>query len=368
MAKYSLKQNIQTHFNSQIIKDINDSLESSYNDEEIKQFIIKSVNTLLSEIGNQSYFPVYSRCDIQISQWLSAEHITPENNFDISINWRSGATEHQLGVNIYCHYAWFTWIVWCLIFTSSFIVCFLFLPRPYSARQQDWLKNGENQLSSKQLKRSAFLIEQLSDTQYKWFLSAISAKTWQQADLLACLGSSDFTSLGSEQLNWFAFSYFHYNKQLKPALSAANAKPSLIFDLKQKTITVHGITIALPITPFLYYFWYAQRRVKDIDNGWLLNPANNKSSPQLSESLAQLMQTYQGNTRAINDLLQNGLTPKKLDQNRNRIKDEMLAIIPETLVSHYLFESKRDPKTARFTCRLILSEQNIEFKNLKELI
>jgi hypothetical protein len=63
------------------------------------------------------------------------------------------------------------------------------------------------------------------------------------------------------------------------------------------------------------------------------------------------MRCFGGHARAINELELHGLKAKTLDQNRNKIKDEMLAYFGE-LANPYLFQKSRDPKTGRYQHQL----------------
>jgi len=47
------------------------------------------------------------------------------------------------------------------------------------------------------------------------------------------------------------------------------------------------------------------------------------------------------------------------DQNRNKIKDCMTAILGEDLAENFLFESKRDFNTGRYSYRLALKVDKI---------
>ena len=55
------------------------------------------------------------------------------------------------------------------------------------------------------------------------------------------------------------------------------------------------------------------------------------------------MSRYDGHARAINDLERTGLKARTLDQNRSKIKDEIVAILGEELADAYLFETSKHP-------------------------
>ena len=84
----------------------------------------------------------------------------------------------------------------------------------------------------------------------------------------------------------------------------------------------------------------------------MLNPITTKADHELAAELIDLMEQYGGHGKAINDLARNGLTAKKLDQNRNKIKDEMIAALGEELASPFLFEGQREQTSLRYLYRI----------------
>ena len=71
------------------------------------------------------------------------------------------------------------------------------------------------------------------------------------------------------------------------------------------------------------------------------------------------MQHYGGHGKAINDLQSNGLKAKTLDQNRSKIKDELVSVLGETLAADYLFETARDAQSGRSKYRIKLPPEAI---------
>ncbi|MEX2333584.1 MAG: hypothetical protein WD600_04950, partial [Pseudohongiella sp.] len=149
---------------------------------------------------------------------------------------------------------------------------------------------------------------------------------------------------------------------LRQALAIALAPATMRFDHQQHSVTLHGITLTLPKTPYFYYVWYARLRLGsarvsgaspgDNSEGWLLNPATDRPDRVSATFLIELMTACGGHQKAINDLTEHGLRAKILDQNRNKVKDELCRVLGETLAAPYLFESERDPRTARYRHRL----------------
>lgn len=71
------------------------------------------------------------------------------------------------------------------------------------------------------------------------------------------------------------------------------------------------------------------------------------------------MSQFNGNEKAIRDLENNGLKAKTLNQNRSKIKMELIDSLGEGLAHEYLFESKKDAKSDRVHYRASISPECI---------
>jgi|GEM_PF-6220927 len=143
------------------------------------------------------------------------------------------------------------------------------------------------------------------------------------------------------------------------AIKAAFSSNKLIIDANKHSIIINNTQVILTKTPFFYYLWYAYRRVNDERNGWFVNPSAEKGNHDEAKVLIKLMEDHGGHSRAINDLEKYGIRAKTLDQNRNKIKDCMTTILGEDLAENFLFESKRDFNTGRYSYRLALKADKI---------
>jgi hypothetical protein len=123
----------------------------------------------------------------------------------------------------------------------------------------------------------------------------------------------------------------------------------LTIDILERTITIGQETLTMSKTPFFYYYWYIKRSVEHLPP--YINPPSTKPDRDKGRELAQMMRCFGGHARAINELEQHGLKAKTLDQNRNKIKDELLAHFGE-LAEPYLFLKSRDQKTGRYQHQL----------------
>lgn len=134
----------------------------------------------------------------------------------------------------------------------------------------------------------------------------------------------------------------------------------LTINLLDRTITIGQHKLTMSKTPFFYYYWYIKRSIDNLPP--YINPPSTKPDIGNGRELAQLMRCFGGHARAINELEQHGLKAKTLDQNRNKIKDEMLAHFGE-LAEPYLFLKSRDPKTGRYQHQLAKSIFTIKTKS-----
>ena len=164
-------------------------------------------------------------------------------------------------------------------------------------------------------------------------------------------------TLSAAQLAWFVLARDQYQLTKEQALDVALAPPTLIFTQEQGQLIIHGLPVTLLKTPYFYYLWYACLRCQS--DGWQLNPPVNRSDKTSATMLVELMQSSGGHSKAINDLLTYGLRAKILDQNRNKLKAELINLLGENLAQDYLFDTERDFKSGRYRYRLSLAAHNI---------
>ena len=177
--------------------------------------------------------------------------------------------------------------------------------------------------------------------------------------VMAWLETPRLANLDSARLPWLILGLKHQGHSMEQALQIAEADPALELNPDDCTARCHGVAVPLPSTPFFYYYWYALRRSSGENAGWFTNPPANGCDTQVAQELIALMERHGGHHRAVKDLRDKGLRAKILDQNRSKIKDEMINALGETLASEYLFEMARDPRTARYNYRLALPPERI---------
>ncbi|HBN15437.1 MAG: hypothetical protein CMQ46_09420 [Gammaproteobacteria bacterium] len=144
------------------------------------------------------------------------------------------------------------------------------------------------------------------------------------------------------------------------ALAIVRADDAMVFDHASHTVHIHGLAVTMSKTPYFYFAWYARARSSGENQGWILNPATDRPMQDECESLLTMMENHDGHQKAINDLRNNGLRAKTLDQNRNKIKDELTTQLGEALAAHYLFEARRDLRSGRYSYRLACNPEKIK--------
>lgn len=168
-------------------------------------------------------------------------------------------------------------------------------------------------------------------------------------------GHAHWRGFSEVELGWFRLALL---QGLSPEHAARIAvhPPTLVFDLHSHTLRVHGLAIPMAKTPLFYYFWYARRQVLQL--GAYVNPSPSRPNKEAGQWLADLMEAFGGHAKAINDLREYGLKGKTLDQNRNKIKDDLTRALGD-LAAPFLFQAERDLATARYRYELLLAPEDI---------
>ncbi|MGI1678883.1 MAG: hypothetical protein K6L75_09135 [Cellvibrionaceae bacterium] len=187
--------------------------------------------------------------------------------------------------------------------------------------------------------------------------------------VLMCVVDSRLSRATELDLEWLIYSLSYCENEEKEnvkakeiaekAVAIATASDTVRIDLACGALNIRGIEIQLTKTPLFYYAWYAMRRKKD--DGWYFNPPSNKPDSVVGKGIADLMWRYNGHAKAISDLDEQGLKAKTLDQNRSKIKDELVSVLGATLAGHYLFESRKDAASGRLAYRFKPEADQVNF-------
>ncbi len=319
----------------------------------LNAFLVPRINSDLAALKPQRALGPIHSCRATVLQ-LRGEPFPTKTQIDrhILLNWIEGEQPKSLTLGLSCNIAWPTAIGIPLgLGTLALLIGICLLP-PLPAGQQ---RVFESLIASGYEHSDALRHSQqwalLRPGQQHALDQLLDKPAIDPLDALQQITAHPFTRPGAQ--NWLTTALAVEDIDLAGALKIANAKDELVFYPQQYCVQVHGLSIPLPSTPFLYYLWYAQRKLAcSDDDSWFVNPPSNNPDRHNAEELVALMESHGGHPKAINDLRDKGLRAKTLDQNRSKIKEELTQLLGEDLAAPYLFDVERDHKTARFKYRL----------------
>ena len=323
-AQRTLAQDISAQLNQQLPEKLALALQARIAHDELNQWVVDRLEQDLQNFVPAGGLPLVRKVSARVTQLIVDEH-SPEVG-DIRVQWHIGSEPRSTLLVLDCQYNWPLLIASQSLLALLLVVALGLLPRPLSGAQRARIA----QLVQRGLPpmQARGLSETLTDQQLAWFDCAVRA-------------NGDDT---------------------EEALAVAAMDNLLEFDCTTHQVSVHGVAVKLSKTPFFYYLWYAQQRQGGEREGWFLNPPVNRPDRAAAESLIELMEAHGGHNKSINDLREHGLRAKTLDQNRNKIRDELVSILGENLAIPFLFESERDLKSGRYRHRLPL--KNISVRSI----
>lgn len=323
-AQRSLSLDLSQQLSQQLPEKLALALQTRLSDGPLRQWIVKRLEQDLHVLTTESGLPLVHSCSARVTQLMDDDRAPTPGDIvrNVNIAWQIGSEPHTTSLMLDCRYNWPVLLLSQSLLALLLVIAGSLLPRPLPKQQRARI-DGLIALGLPAVQARS-LSTQLSDGQMPWFDRALS------------LNGGDCDA----------------------ALAVAHAQHQLVFDIVSQQVQVHGVAIKLAKTPFFYYLWYAQLRQQG--EGWLLNPPVNRPDREGSESLTALMEAHGGHAKSINDLRENGLRAKTLDQNRNKIRDELVSALGEELANAYLFESERDLKSGRYRYRLQLSVPQIK--------
>lgn len=296
------------------------ALQSRFGDDRVSELVAEKLGKDLQSLSVHGPLNLIQQCRLNVLQ-LEADSDTAAMGV-ISIPWLHGSKPRYAQLKLACDFRWGWLLASQGLLALLLTVLVAVLPLPMSAQQRQRMRQLVNAGIAPGLARERST--ELTDQAMKWF------------DCASRIDGSD-----SDR-----------------ALAVAVAEDTLLFDCQQRQVIVHGIPVPLAKTPFFYYLWYARQRTSG--EGWYLNPPVNRPDRDSAQSLIELMEAHGGHNKSINDLKEHGLRAKTLDQNRNKIRDELVSILGEALAAPYLFESERDLKSGRYRYRLRLESTKLK--------
>ncbi|BDF96034.1 hypothetical protein [Pseudoalteromonas sp. KAN5] len=333
-ASSSLKQLLMTELPT--LTDA--SLRNSLDEQQELNRISKQLVTTLQFVAVDNILPIKLIERLQVTQ-LQLLKVTERNSYDSALKWTFNGQKIAMQISTKADFKLVNIALVSLLLTFVFWQSQLVLNRLCTliSKDRDMTKHSNSIDAKNNLQHDCAAFKLLS------------SKTTLPADeLKAICEKGDVKMLSTNQLHWFNIA-INNDLSIESALTVAKQPDSLVFDLENQCVIIHGLHIRLAKTPLFYYYWYAQREVNHLPP--YLNPPLNKPDMESAQQLSKLMSKYKGHQKAIRDLQEGGLKGKTLDQNRNKIKAELQKVLGE-LADEYLFISERDIKTARYKYRL----------------
>ncbi len=324
-TRASAIQTLSTQLGSMLPAGIARAGINSFSDSEFERLLIAAIDADLAAIEYHNAFQMHCAPQVIALDGYSNSPL-PAHTGQFNLQWREGELLRSLDIGVRCELNQVR--LWGGQFGVSLLFsCLLaFLPRPRSAQSQRRcaaLQQAGIAASACESLCADPALKTVADTELPWVSRAI-------------------------QLGY----------PVDVAINAGKASACLRFDVKGSRVSVHGLWIDLPATPFIYYYWYASCRLQSRE-GWFTNPAAKRPDLASAQQLIAMMENHGGHRKAINDLYEKGLRAKILDQNRSKIKDELCHVLGDELAQEYLFEGIRDKRTARYRYRLRLPPERI---------
>lgn len=325
-----------------IMPGIMEATRYSLLDEETLATISQRVNHEFQSLPLQSWLGTLSDCRLQLGSIENTVINTPLNSRGVlqqlQITQRTGEQDtFSASFTLDCMIAVKPVTAMSLMFAIAFTALLAALPNAYTSQQRK-------------------LLDALRDAGLSWQETRGILKQFNKSD--------------PDSLHWYDFliQRLHAGSLSAEQLQkSANADDCLVFQHDRQSVFIRGIEIPLSRTPYFYYALYAQQRVDDAqrnfsacdDNGWILNPASGRANPEHTRMLLTLMKDHGGHLKAIKELEAHGVRAKTMDQNRNKVKEELSKVLGEAVADAYLFETQRDSRTGRNHYRLKTSATRI---------
>ena len=341
------------------------------NNEAIHGFLVQRIDADLADVQVSAALPVVSSARVRVESFESVRYATPTLSRDeIVLNWPDGERPQELKLLVSYRYNWPLLLGFPLLLATALVMGLRGMPPPLAGARLDFYHQltARGYSPREARRRLSALTPWRADFPALFEALALSGK-WQVAEILPVLetlarrGPTE-AHAGLEQSlspDWLALGLTRWPGDTERALAVAEAEPVMILHADSHRVSCHGVEIPLPPTPFFYLLWYARRRVDGPDDGWFTNPPSNRPDTRVAAEVLALLEAHDGNGRAVKELRENGLRSKILDQNRSKIKDEIVAVLGVSLAQDYLFEQQRDTTRGRNMYRLALPPQYIKF-------
>lgn len=356
----ALAQQLRQHLFLTVGEGYFNSSGDTANDATALQRIGANLNQALAGVVQPRWYSAYGQCSVRVLaiDGVAIEGATAAASFAILLPRNQREREFVIGYE--CEPRYRTGLLLVGLLGLLFWVLYRQLPAPMSQAHRFWMNyllaqgyQGDaafgilRAFGASQLRLGAEreqLLQQLHDPGKANF-----------GPLLQLFNDARVARFNSHQMQWLQLGLERGGHEA--AIALAEAEDALTIDLSTLSVNVHGLPVPMGGTPLFYYAWYALRRKEG--EGWVSNPPSNRPDLARGAELAALMERFGGHGRAINDLEKGGLKAKTLDQNRSRIKEELVRVLGESLATNYLFEGGRGPDGVLMRYRLALPPERI---------
>ena len=258
-------------------------------------------------------------------------------------------------VAIACEYRAWPYVAWAAVLAVAFYFLYVRTAYPLSGNRLRWMNElvvqGYDRRDAYEICGNAREESWSLGTSQRFCLEALHNPTSRNfAYSMRVARDPRIAQLSRGQVEWLVWGLQRNPDDLETAMKIANAPDIVEIDLSQGELRIHGVDIPVNRTPLFYYAWYANNR--RLADGWVANPQSNKPDKSAGADLAQLMWSCAGHAKAAASVEEAGLKAKTLDQNRSKIKQEIVAVLGESVGSRYLFDERKDMKTGRMSYRL----------------
>ncbi|MDP2284685.1 MAG: hypothetical protein Q8L06_11135 [Pseudohongiella sp.] len=335
IAMTSARLDIQAQLAEQLPERLSEALRYSFADREVFAHVNQQISEDLARVRIMGLLPVLESCQtrlIRLTQHAPENHALAAGTGNIAVNWSRGVDIDQAEFAMDCQINYTVVIGSHVAIALMLMGLWSLLPAP---------------LGTDQKRLNDVLLDH-----------GIPAPAVQQ--ILQKTNPGQLQHLIEDP--WFILAmrkFANAEINLDSAFAITASAPTVAFFHSAHQVVIHGIAIILPKTPYFYFAWYALQRRQNTQEGWILNPAVDRPDRRLATTLINLMERFGGHQKAINDLKEHGLRSKILDQNRNKIKEELVAALGDELAAGFLFETERDSRSSRYRYRLCCPPSNI---------
>lgn len=327
------------------------------NDQEGLQRVGQQLNVDLRQLVISHWYSPLRSCVVQLNQIddvvLGSE--VGDARDTLSVKLLRNQIDREIVIGLTCSNNW--WVAGAVggFLGVLFLAIGCAIPPPLSKIHRQWinylLERGYSGTQAFDLIRGFDAAELSLNSTQRAVLDRLHDRSQRNfADAMPVVIDPRVAALDQRAVDWLVLGLQREPGNLDRALALADGEDEVVIDLAAMTLSIRGLCVPTSGTPLFYYAWYARSRLDG--EGWITNPASNRPDREAAAQLIELMSRFDGHARAINDLERAGLKARTLDQNRSKIKDEIVAVLGEDLADAYLFEASRHPDDVHTRYRL----------------